>query len=370
MSGAGRVAIDGARSGGLEREAAARLAELDLVSLILPPSGMAAERHAILRGCGMLVSLYPAGADALLCIGLATGMGLPVLVLSSTADDATLPRNVRLFTTLQALVDAAPPGPEGRHVDEPLLKRLGACPEGLDWYLRRYPGGRRSSEWTLDEQIAAFADGGARWLKTAFDHGLIRQHAMAGADFAGVDLAGLRLTGTVLSAARLPDAKLAEADLVDVKLAGSDLSRVDLTRASLIRSDLQSVQAPDAVMAQATIERTTLDGLVAPRLSLAGARLAVSSLQDASLPGASLFGASLRDVDLRGADLSDVDARGAFFDHCRLTASTLRTADFTGAVLNCCTIEGLGDGETAPAAAHIQPPHLLAVSIGKNSPLN
>ncbi|RYF91891.1 MAG: pentapeptide repeat-containing protein, partial [Caulobacteraceae bacterium] len=233
-----RVCIVSGPAGGLEGEASARLEALGLEPLMLPEDSPAATRQTLLGQCAMLVALYPADPAAHLCMGLAAGMGLPIFVLAAKPDPAPYPAGTRLFANLQALVDAVPAAGKGRHVDQSLLARLGACKEGVDWYLSRYPGGRHSSEWTLKEQVESFADGGAPWLKTAFDYRLIPHHPMDGADLRKADLTGLKLRAGSLNKARLAGARLAGAQIHGTPMAGADLSGALLQQASLSRCDL------------------------------------------------------------------------------------------------------------------------------------
>lgn len=338
MSQPVRICIVSGHAGGLETEASHRLEALGLEPLMLDEDSPAATRQKLLSKCAMLAAIYPADAAAHLVLGMAAGMQLPIYVLAAKPDASPYPAGTRVFTSLQALVDAVPAAGKGRHVDEPLLKRIGACPEGVDWYLKRYPGGRHSSEWTLKEQLESFADGGAPWLKTAFDYRLIPNHPMDGADLRKADLSRLRLRTGSLRKAKLAGAVMAGAELLATALDGADLAGADLRGASLDRCDLTGATLTDARLEGALLDRCPLDDARAAKADLSRARLARSTALRADLSGAILAGGSFEDVDFAAADLTDSDLRGAQFVDCRFAGTVFKGAEMAGTTFIACQL--------------------------------
>jgi uncharacterized protein YjbI with pentapeptide repeats len=354
MSHPVRICIVSGHAGGLESEASARLEALGLEPLMLDEDSPAATRQKLLSKCAMLAAIYPVDAAAHLVLGLAAGMNLPIYVLAAKPDPSPYPAGTKVFTSLQALVDAVPAAGKGRHVDEPLLKRMGACPEGVDWYLKRYPGGRHSSEWTLKEQLESFADGGGPWLKTAFDYRLIPNHPMDGADLRKTDLSRLRLRSGSLKEAKLAGATLAGAELLATALTGADMSGADLRGASLDRCDLTGATLAEAQIEGAFIDRCPLDDAKAAKADLSRARLARSSALRADLTGAILAGGSFEDVDFGAADLTDADLRGAQFTSCRFAGTVFKGAEMGGTTFIACELAA-GDFKGADLdAAYVQ----------------
>jgi hypothetical protein len=331
-----RICIVSGQVGGLENEAAVRLEALGLEPLMLPEDSPPASRQMLLTKCAMLAALYPVDAAAHLVLGLAAGMGLPIFVLAAKADPAPYPHGAKVFTSLQALVDSVPAAGKGRHIDDRLLGRLGACKEGVDWYFGRYPGGRHSSEWTLKEQLESFADGGAPWLKTAFDYRLIPHHAMDGADLRNADLTGLRLRDGSLKAGRLAGARLAGAQLKATSLTGADLTGADLGKANLVRCNLVGATLTGARLEAALLDRCVLDDAKAAKADLSRVRLVHGPAQRSDLTGAIMAGASVEDVDFAAADLSGADLRGAQFLSCRFAGTLMKAAKLAGATFIGC----------------------------------
>ncbi|MCE3289620.1 MAG: Pentapeptide repeat family protein [Caulobacter sp.] len=354
MSQTVRICIVAGQVGGLETEAVARLEALGLEPLLLPEDSPPAARQAQLAKCAMLAALYPTDAAAHLVLGLAAGMDLPVFVLAAKADPTPYPRGTKVLTSLQALVDAVPAAGKGRHVDEPLLKRIGACREGVAWYLRRYPGGRHSSEWTLKEQLESFADGGGPWLKTAFDYRLIPHHAMDGADLRKADLTNLRLHDGSLKGAKLAGATLTGAQLGTTPLAGADLTGADLVRASFDGCDLSGAVLEGARLEAAFLDRSPLDDAKAAKADLSRARLARSSAQRADFSGAILAGGSFDNVDFAAADLSGADLRGAQFVGCRFAGTNLKAAQLGGSTFIGCEMASADFTGADLDAAYVQ----------------
>lgn len=349
-----RVCIVSGHAGGLEGEASARLEALGLEPLMLAEDSPAATRQKLLSQCAMLVALYPADPAAHLCIGLAAGMDLPIFVLAARPDPAPYPSGTRVFASLQALVDAVPAAGKGRHVDKPLLTRLGACKEGVDWYLSRYPGGRHSSEWTLEEQLASFADGGAPWLKTAFDYRLIPHHAMDGADLRKADLTGLRLRAGSLNKARLAGANLTGAQIHATPMAGADLGGALLVDAALGRCDLTGAILTGADLGGATIDRCQLDDARADKADLSRARMSNGSAQRLGLGGAILTSASFQDMDFAAANLSGTDLREAHFLGCRFAGASFKGAQMSRATFIGCEIAQADFTDADLEAAYVQ----------------
>lgn len=349
-----RICIAADQAGGLEAEAAERIKALGLEPVLLP-AGAVSVHQKTLGGCAALVSLYPASPVAHLILGLAAGMGLPLFVLAPTGDEARLPSGTRQFTGLQALIDALPTGDTGRLVDEALLTRLGACREGVDWYLGRYPGGRHSSEWTPNEQLEAFADGGAPWLSTAFDYRLIPHHSMEGADLAGADLLKLRLKAANLKSANLRKANLGGALIKGSDLSGADLTGSNLRQAALRRNDLRQADASGADMTGVRLDRCQLDGLKARGAVLASARITGLGGEGVDFRGADLSAASLADLDLAGSDFSDARLVDALFERCRFDRAIFQRADFTASQFRRCRFDG-----SDFTGANFEKAHLIA----------
>ncbi|MBI1407389.1 MAG: hypothetical protein GC145_14850 [Caulobacter sp.] len=335
-----RICIEADQAGGLEGEAAERIKALGLEPVLLSAESAVSARQAALTGCGALVSLYPVSPGAHLALGLAAGMGLPVFILASSGEAGRFPSGARVFTGLQPLIDALPTGEAGRHVDEALLARLGACREGVDWYLGRYPGGRHSSEWTPTEQLEAFANGGAPWLSTAFDYRLIPHHPMDGADLTGADLTKLRLKAASLKGAILRQATLSEAQIAGSNLAGANLTRSNLRQAALRRDDLRQADLSNADLTEARLDRCQLDGLIARGATLASCRITASSGQGVNVSGADLSGASFAGLVLPGGDFSDANLTSTLFENCRFEGTSFQRADFTSSQFRRCRFDG------------------------------
>ena len=128
-----------------------------------------------------------------------------------------------------------------------ILKRHDACKDGLAWFNRRYPEGLTLAQWTRDEQIAAFRDGGGRWIMWGAHELLIPFWSLTGAnldganldgaDLSGADLSGADLTRADLDGANLTRANLTEANLTGANLTRANLDGANLTRAKRLRTD-------------------------------------------------------------------------------------------------------------------------------------
>lgn len=333
----GRVCITATNTAGLETEVAARLTAMKLEPVFMPMDAPGAVQHGTLEHCGALVSLYPIGPTSTMAMGIAAGLKLPVFVLSSDPDPTPYPKGTRVFTTLQALVDAVP-SIEQRYVDNGLLRRLGACDEGMDWYNSRYPGGAHAKDWSPEEQVAALKDGGARWLKTGFDHKLIEHLSMAGHDFTGADLTDLRLSKGDLTGAILVDVNLTGAQIIATALVGADVSGAELVGAALKRCDISEVKAVRTRLHNTSFDLCQLDRANGAGALLERARLSRSSFVGAVLQGASLADATAGDCSFDGADLSGGNLRRAHFTRCQFRGVDFREADLKGVVFIACDL--------------------------------
>ncbi len=333
----GRVCITATNTGGLETEVAARLTAMKLEPVFMPMDAPGAVQHGTLEHCGALVSLYPLGPTSTMAMGIAAGLKLPVFVLSSDPDPTPYPKDTRVFTTVQALVDAVP-SIEQRFVDNGLLKRLGACEEGMNWYNSRYPGGAHAKDWSAKEQVAALKEGGARWLKTGFDHRLIEHLSMAGHDFTDADLTDLRLSKGDLTGAILVNANLTGAQIIATALVGADVSGAELTGAALKRCDITGVKAVKTRLQNTTFDLCQLDRADGSGAMLDRARPSRTSFVGVKFTGASLADMAASDCRFDSADFSGADLGRAHFTRCQFRGADFRGADLKGVVFIACDL--------------------------------
>jgi uncharacterized protein YjbI with pentapeptide repeats len=319
----------------------------------LSPRAAPAEKLAKLGACQVFVALTPGAPEEFQTISLAVGRGVRTVVLAQH-EGGLLPRAVEVALSLTALhwsVFGQPASAVREHpIDEPFLLRLDHCREGIDWFLGRYPDGLNSSRWTPAEQIAAFRDGGAPWLKMAFRDGIVPKHPMTKAGFKGADLTALKLEKTALDGADLSDAVIGKGELVDVDLTGARLAGADLTGCVLCRCDLDEADLGGAKVANLRMKagsarRARFDGAEG-----AGAFFHQPVLEGARFSGAALAGSSWNGCALAGADFTDADLREANFLHCDLRGATFEGARLAGASFIRCKVDSAVRDRLAPLA--------------------
>lgn len=238
----------------------------------------------------------------------------------------------------------------------------------------------------------------------------LRGAALDGVLAERIDLSGAQLAGARLVRARLRGTRLTGADLRQADLRGADLRGVDLTGAllDLVNAngalyDAETRWPDDAipwgarplmpggdlshqvhahlVCGYCTLEGTTWESAVIPRIHASGINLSEARFVQTWMPEAYLSGANLTGADftraradravftkarLGGASLLGADLRWASFDDADLTEADLSRADLRGARLTRATIVqarftgALFDGATVWPAAK-PPPGAIVV---------
>jgi BTB/POZ domain-containing protein KCTD9 len=148
----------------------------------------------------------------------------------------------------------------------------------------------------------------------------LRQIDLTGADLVGAnlykaDMTRAKLDGANLSKANLYGARLYGTSLVDAKLESTDFRKV------LYDEDTQFPVGFNAALAGAY--------LIAPGVSLQGAKL----------PNAILWGVNLQDANLEASDFTEASFRGALLKNANLQRANLKKAKFGNANLEGANLD-------------------------------
>lgn len=264
----------------------------------------------VLESCDAAVFVVPRSEIEYLALGVAVGRSKVTIVLANEVEYSP-PPGILVCTSvpqvLDVLHDRVAPAPP-LAIDHGLLVARGACDEAIAWFDRRYPNGFNASAWTLEEQLAALRDGGARWVRVGVDYNWIPFWPMDDVDLSNMNLQKAYLRGASFARANLEGADLRGAVLHGAHLAGASLRGAKLQNAQLQRADLR-------------------------RAYLDGADLTRACLRGATLTGATLFEAVLAEVDAYAADLSDIDFSSTELSGSRLSSANLSGSDFTATVM-------------------------------------
>ncbi len=118
-----------------------------------------------------------------------------------------------------------------------VLKKMGACEDGIEVFLREYPHGF-SGKWTTKAQVAVLRTELRKYMGWAWRVGIVPAWSMKNVNLSGADLSGADLPNADLSNADLSGANLSGANLSGANLFGANLSNADLSDADLSRADL------------------------------------------------------------------------------------------------------------------------------------
>jgi uncharacterized protein YjbI with pentapeptide repeats len=340
MTSPSRICVSSGASAGIGGEVEQRVRALGLECVALPVSASLAAKQQLLAQCDVLISVFPEDRDAHLCLGLAAGAGLRLLVLSAERDASAYPAGAKVFATLHDLMSSSafdePGQPPRQFISEQTLRDFNACEDGVAWFTGRYPDGGHSKDWTADEQLEVLKAGGGQWLQTIFERGLVRQWAMTGATLADARLERLRLTAPILSGADLRRAVLDDAQLREPKLDGADLEGASLKRAVFRYGDLSGAKLVAAELGSALLLGVKLDGADLGDAGLEVAQLRRGSARKTRFVGARMGGATFADADIAGADFTRADLGGAHFTRCRLEGAIFASASLCGASFIDC----------------------------------
>ncbi|WP_437536816.1 pentapeptide repeat-containing protein [Sorangium sp. So ce726] len=311
----------------------------------LDPSAAGSEASArALAECHAVISVRPRCAADMLALGLSLGQGKKLVVLDAGADLQPLPGALvaaSLDEMVKALRDIAPPAV---FVDAGYFRSRSGCDEGVEWFARRYPKGGSTSEWTLEEQLQAIRDGGARWLRRGQAARLVRVWPMDGVDLRGADLRGAEFrgysfVGAHLEGADLSGGELRAANLRHARLTGAKLAAARLAHADLRGADLGSALLTGALLRGARLSGADLSGADLSGADLSGADLSGVDLRRTGLSGAHFSSAILRGANLEGCDLGGLLLHGADLREARLSGADLTGANLSGADLRGAALE-------------------------------
>ena len=158
---------------------------------------------------------------------------------------------------------------------------------------------------------------GARLVRAAADGARFGDADLTGADFNGAQLHGAWLNAN-LTRTRFVRANLSCATFKGATLDDTDFTGACLESADMSGLDLRSAEFSGAVLAEAYLARSRLDGQHMPGVNLRKANLSQadltgSCLSHADLSGADLRGAGLAEIEWERADLSGADLRNCSF---------------------------------------------------------
>ena len=148
------------------------------------------------------------------------------------------------------------------------------------------------------------------------------------------------LLETKLEGADLRSAKLQGADLRSTKLQGANLYKAELQGADLYKAELQGADLRWAELQGADLSWAELQGADLSWAELQGADLRSAELQGADLSVAQLQGANLRRAQLQSADLSSAQLQGADLRRAQLQSAYLHSAELQGADLYRAQLQG------------------------------
>jgi uncharacterized protein YjbI with pentapeptide repeats len=266
-----------------------------------------------------------------------------------------------------------------------------------------YDGGRAcrgSTQACMQKPGAELKLTGASLVRTRLDGAVLTgadasNTVMTGADLSGTEASRAKLTASRMEGIRTSTAtRLAGADLSQASLVGADLRGMVLDGAKLEKADLTRIIADErtraegasfagvnlteACLTNSTLLRgASLEGVLAPRASLAGANLQATNFSKADLRGATLAsdgagpgdachctpergpavcgltraqgalfketnlsGANFKATDLRSLSLEKADLRGALLGRTDLRNATLSGANLSGGDLRTTILSG------------------------------
>ena len=125
------------------------------------------------------------------------------------------------------------------------LKKLNACPEGVEAFEKYAKGDTLEIDWTIEAQLKIIKSPMRKFFGWGWAQGLFPLWSMRSADLYGADLSGADLSGANLYGADLRSADLRSADLYGANLYGANLYGADLRSADLYGADLSGAANKD-----------------------------------------------------------------------------------------------------------------------------
>jgi uncharacterized protein YjbI with pentapeptide repeats len=138
--------------------------------------------------------------------------------------------------------------------------------------------------------------------------------SLIGADLRGADLTRTILSGADLRTARLDDARFGNANLEHARLSNTSLKHADFDGANLCYANLGSANFEDGRLSGAILYGADLSNANLIGVELSDADLRGADLSGADLRGAELGHALIRQALLRRTNLEGADTVGAVFD--------------------------------------------------------
>jgi len=314
---------------GEARDLASVLADAGFRARVFDSSRSVARQRVALARHDMLVFLRPEGQPARQTIGMAAGLGRPVAALvASTPGLAPLPHGITTVQSMRLLIahirrSAVRLGRREQKIGHDMLLQYGACAEGVDWFRRQYPKGRRLSEWSPAVQRDMLLNGGGPWIEAGTRYGWVDFFPMEGEDFSGHTLSRLKLPGTNLRAARFAGSTLDRAYLQDADMTGAVFTGARMDSAFLFGACVESADFSGARLDNARFDTTRARGAHFTRADCSGAHFSGADLRDADFTGAVLQRAIFKDADLRGARFDGAQMDKAYLVGARLDPGAL-----------------------------------------------
>lgn len=199
----------------------------------------------------------------------------------------------------------------------------------------------------LPEAVFARCTGaGGFFERTDLDRADFEGAAIERSLFEGARLEGARFVGATLTRVSFDRCELAGASFEGARLVGATWLACRAPRAVFVRAEGQGASLQETQLDGADFSLAVLPGVLLPKASLTGAVFFGADLRGARMPRARLDRASFERANLLDADLRKVTCGGAIFRRATLHAANLlgasgRGADFAGADLSRCQIEGL-----------------------------
>ena len=196
----------------------------------------------------------------------------------------------------------------------------------------------------------------------------LQEASLNGADLSGTDLRGADLRHSDLTRVRLHRANLSGADLSGANLLGADLSeaylRVAILKQTVLGCENSHYCREPAVLRQADLQGTDLEGADLGRTVLVGADLREALLINAKLAGADLEQASFVGANLQGASFSHYWKGSCSDSSWETEIAVVNQTDFTDANLSQADLRGLMLDQVGIEGAELSGANLASAIIG------
>ncbi len=146
-------------------------------------------------------------------------------------------------------------------VTQKLLTDKGACQEGVEAFIKAFPKGFDSANWTLEKQLEVLHDESLRrYFGWAYFNGIVPLWSMYGANLYGANLSSANLNSANLSSAHLTTAHQTGAILRSANIRSDNLFCAFLFSAYLLCANLSCAYLISAYLRSAYLSSANLYG--------------------------------------------------------------------------------------------------------------